>query len=90
MDILNDTARATHNDNDEKKSQVVELIKMAQDGSEEAFFSLKKIYDPLIEGRVSGNTLYEMTVDDIEELRGEALVQFCRAVCNYDLSVIYL
>ena len=87
MDILNDTARAQANDNDEKKAYVVELIKMAQDGSEEAFFELKKIYDPLIEGRVSGNTLYEMTVDDIEELRGEALVQFCRAVCNYDLSV---
>ena len=42
MDILNDTARAQANDNDEKKAYVVELIKMAQDGSEEAFLSLRR------------------------------------------------
>ena len=87
MEHFKDTAHVGYNDGDEKRSHVVELIKMAQSGSEEAFFSLKKIYDPLIEGRVYKNTLYEMTGDDVEELRGEALVQFCRAVCNYDLSV---
>ena len=28
-----------------------------------------------------------MTTQDIEDLRQEALVQFCNAVCNYDLSL---
>ena len=75
-------------DNDEqKKSNVLKLIKLAQGGSEEAFFELKKIYEPLIEGRVSKNALLGMTADDIEDLRGEALVQFCRAVCNFDVTV---
>ena len=87
MEFFSDTSVNSLLDNDERRAQIIKLIKMAQDGSEEAFFELKKIYDPLIEGRVSKNTLYEMTADDIEDLRGEALVQFCRAVCNYDLSV---
>ena len=87
MEYLKDTATASYNDSEEKKVHVVKLIKMAQSGSEEAFVELKKIYDPLIESRVSKNTLYEMTANDVEELRSEALVQFCRAVCNYDLSV---
>lgn len=71
----------------EKKKYILELIKMAQDGSEESFFELRKIYEPLIEGRVSKNTLHGMTAQDIDDLRGEALVQFCRAVLNFDYSI---
>lgn len=87
MDNFKYTANGQIEDEVQRRFHISELIKKAQAGSEEAFFELKKIYEPLIEGRVSKNTLYEMTADDIEDLRGEALVQFCRAVCNFDVSI---
>lgn len=87
MDNFKYTANGQTEDEVQRRFHISELIKKAQAGSEEAFFELKKIYEPLIEGRVSKNTLYEMTADDIEDLRGEALVQFCRAVCNFDVSI---
>ena len=74
-----------HNDA-EKKKLIVELIGKAQSGNDEAFFELREIYEPLIEGRVSKNTLYGMTAQDIDDLRSEALVQFCRAVLNFDFA----
>lgn len=74
-------------ENDKKKIQVIDLIKRAQNGSEDAFSELKSIYKPLIESRISQNTLYEMTSQDVEDLRQEALVQFCNAVCNFDTSI---
>ncbi len=87
MDNFKYTANDQTDDEAQRRFHVAQLIKKAQAGSEEAFFELKKIYEPLIEGRVSKNTLYEMTDGDIEDLRGEALVQFCRAVCNFDVSI---
>lgn len=87
MDIQREDSVKCDGADEKKKIHVVELIKRAQNGSEEAFSELKAIYRPLIEGRISKNTLYEMTSQDVEDLRQEAIVQFCNAICNFDTSV---
>jgi RNA polymerase sigma factor (sigma-70 family) len=71
----------------EQRQHVFALIKKAQDGSNDAYSELKDIYSPLIEGKVAKFSSYDMTSQDIEDLRQEVLVQFCNAVCNYDLSL---
>ena len=62
------------------------LIVRARDGGQDAFFELRGIYKPLIESQVVKHTLDDMRPQDVEELRQEALVAFCNAVCNYDVA----
>lgn len=71
----------------DRKQRILVLIQRAQDGSNDAYSELKSIYAPLIEGRISKFASYDMTSQDIEDLRQEVLVQFCNAVCNYDISI---
>lgn len=71
----------------EQKKHVLVLIQRAQSGSNDAYSELKSIYAPLIEGKIAKFSSYDMTSQDVEDLRQETLVQFCNAVCNYDLSL---
>ena len=72
---------------EDQKKYILALIVRAQNGSNDAYSELKDIYSPLIEGKVAKFSSYDMTAQDVEDLRQEALVQFCNAVCNYNLSL---
>ncbi|MBE6685280.1 MAG: sigma-70 family RNA polymerase sigma factor [Ruminococcaceae bacterium] len=65
---------------------IVELIKSAREGSQDAFAELKRRYTPLIESQISKHTLADMSAQDVDDLREEATSIFVNAVCNYDLS----
>lgn len=69
------------------KEELLALIGRASDGSQDAFAELRRRYAPLLESQVSKHSLSDMTVQDVEDLREEALVIFCNAVCNYDPSL---
>lgn len=73
-------------DKSECKNAVAELVKQARDGSQNAFLKLKSQYTPLLESQVLKHKLHDMTEQDEADLREEALVIFCNAVCNYDYS----
>lgn len=62
------------------------LIESAKGGDTEAFSALKVRYTPLLESQVSKHTLTDMMPQDVDDLRQEAFVTFCNAVCNYDFS----
>ena len=68
------------------KEELAALIIKAREGGQEAFFELRGLYKPLIESQVIKHTLEDMGQQDVEELRQEALVAFCNAVCNFDVS----
>ena len=61
-------------------------LESAKNGSNEAFSSLKDKYKPLLESQVLKHTVNDMMPQDIEDLREEAFVIFCNAVCNFDLG----
>ncbi len=61
-----------------------ELIARAASGSQDAFEELKGRYKPLLESQIAKHSLYDMSAQDVEDLRQEALVSFCNAVCNYN------
>lgn len=84
MDILNGSFDCRENDGAKNKKELNDLIQRAGNGSREAFEELRSRYNPLIESRISVHVLPEMTQQDIEDLREEALILFCNAVCNYD------
>lgn len=70
-----------------KNEKLLLEIQKAQKGNQEAFGILKDSYKPLIESCSYKRILPDMTSQDIEDLRQEALVHFCNAVCSYDHSV---
>ena len=67
--------------------EVLSLLKDAQNGDQAAFEELKKKYEPLILNQVQKHSLPDMTSQDIEDLRQEALIVFCRAASVYDLNI---
>ena len=70
------------------KEALTALIVRAREGGQDAFFELRDIYKPLIESQVVKHTLDDMRPQDVEELTQEALVAFCNAVCNYDVTSV--
>ncbi len=73
-----------HRNQTDNGGEVKSLIARAAEGSQDAFEELKGRYKPLIESQVQKHKLYDMTDQDVEDLRQEALVTFCNAVCHYD------
>lgn len=69
------------------KTQLNFQIEKAAEGSEEALNLLVNKYKPLIESEVLRHTNEGMTHQDIADLRQEAEIAFCNAVCNYDDSL---
>ena len=67
-----------------EKQEQLRLIKKASEGSAEAMSWLCDKYKPLMESEVRRHTDHEMSDQDIADLREEALISFCFAVCNYD------
>ncbi len=70
----------------EQKNQLLVHIKNAQNGSQESFELLRKLYSPLIESCSHRHIVDGMNIQDIEDLRQEALVNFYRAICSYDCA----
>jgi RNA polymerase sigma factor (sigma-70 family) len=68
------------------KEDLLFLIDKAQKGDQDAFGLLKDRYKPLIESCSYRYTSADMPTQDAEDLRGEALVHFCNAVCSYDVN----
>lgn len=68
------------------KEDLLFLIDKAQSGDQDAFGLLKDRYKPLIESCSYRYISSDMPTQDAEDLRGEALVHFCNAVCSYDVS----
>ena len=62
-------------------------IEKAAQGSEESLNFLVNKYKPLLDSEVSRYTGEGMNSQDIDDLRQEAEIAFCNAVCNYDDSV---
>ncbi len=69
------------------KIQLNIKIEKAAQGSEEALNFLLSKYKPLIDAEVSRHTKEGMNNQDICDLRQEAQIAFCNAVCNYDDSL---
>ena len=69
-----------------QREELKELIKNASEGSSDALSALYEKYKPLIESEVRKHTSPDMTAQDIDDLRQEAMICFCRAVCNYNYS----
>lgn len=72
--------------NSPSKETINELVLRAREGSQEALSELKVQYAPLIENQISKHSLADMSLQDVVDLREEALIIFCSAVCNYDCS----
>ena len=68
------------------KEEIVSYIKQAQSSDSSAFEMLQMQYKPLIDSQVHKYFLSEMSYDDAEDLRQEALIAFHSAVMNYDCS----
>ena len=69
------------------KLQLKHQIEKAADGSEESLNFLLNKYKPLIDAEVSRYTAEGMNNQDVADLRQEAAIAFCNAVCNYDDSL---
>ena len=63
-------------------------ILRARNGSQESFQYLRSKYAPLIESQVLKHKLADMSPQDVEDLRQEAVAIFCNAICTYDLSSV--
>ncbi len=66
------------------RSQIAAFIRKAAAGDQTAFDALNDKYRPLIESQTRKHSQIEMTEQDIEDMRQEALIAFCNAVCSYD------
>lgn len=69
-----------------EESELALTIGMAQSGSSEAIKALMNKYRPLIDSEVRKYTNERMTSQDITDMRDEAEISFCNAVCSYDIS----
>lgn len=72
--------------NNSKRESTLSLIERARCGDQIAFSELKDQYTPLLESSVTRHKSADMTVQDIEDMRQEALIVFCNAVYNYRSS----
>ena len=72
--------------NNNSNKEVLTLLENAQTGDQSAFEILKEKYEPLIASQVQKHILPDMNRQDIEDLRQEALIVFCRAVSLYDIN----
>lgn len=79
-------SQSVENNKTDIQLQTNALVLQAREGSQDAFERLKSQYKPLLESQVIKHKLHDMTHQDEEDLRQEALVIFCNAVCNYDCS----
>lgn len=68
------------------KQELRQLIKKASEGSDEALLLLCDKYKPLIDAEVRRHTDPQMSDQDIADLKEEARMCFCTAVCNYDYT----
>ena len=66
------------------KEQILALIRKASEGDQTAFDTLNDQYRPLIESQTRKHSQIEMTEQDVEDMRQEALIAFCNSVCSYD------
>lgn len=66
-----------------EKNKVFELIEAAQNGVQEAFVELKTLYRPLLESQITKHKAPDMAMQDVEDMRQEALITFCNSVCSY-------
>ena len=71
-------------DSEDSASELTELIINAKNGSSAAFEELKRRYTPLLESQVLKHTIADMMPQDVDDLKQEAFVIFCNAVCNFD------
>ena len=71
---------------EDENNYVTSLILQAREGDQEAFVSLREKYKPLLESSAAKRILPDMTVQDIEDLKQEALIVFCNAVLNYEVE----
>ena len=69
------------------KEYARQLVSRAQNGDSGALELLKDLYMPLLRGACSRHFSDGMQAQDSDELFGEALIAFCKAVLAYDLSV---
>ena len=68
------------------REELILLVQKARNGSQDALDALKHQYAPLIESSISRHTFPDMSVQDIVDIREEANIIFCTAVCNYNSS----
>ena len=69
-----------------EKEQINLLIKQAQNGNQDAFEELRNLYIPLLESQSAKHILPDMTSQDIEDLKQEALIVFCNSIRNYNFD----
>lgn len=69
-----------------EKEKIYDLIARAREGSQDALNELKSRYAPLIESQISKHSQPDMAAQDLVDIREEALVIFCNAVCNFDTA----
>ena len=75
--------------NCDKKTQELDIkssIELVRKGKQEAFLDLRNKYDPLLKSQVAKHSFPEMTGQDIEDMRQEALVVFYNAICHFEYS----
>lgn len=66
------------------RQKLVFYIGEAQAGKGEAFELLRRQYSPLIDSQVRKHLPEDVSYDDAEDMRQEALIAFYTAVMNYD------
>ena len=74
-----------HSRSDQREA-LIALLERARGGDQDSFSSLRDMYAPLLESRVIKHTVPDMTVQDLEDMRQEALIVFCNAVYNFRYS----
>ena len=70
----------------EVTNDVGELIGLAKQGDQNAFERLRLSYLPLLESQASKHIMPDMTEQDIEDLKQEALIVFGNAVRSYEVD----
>ena len=83
MNTINQDNQYTETDRD----TLIELIKRAREGSNEAISNLERQYTPLIVSQVSKFRSPDMNDQDVEDMRQEARFHFFNAVCHYDYDI---
>ena len=69
------------------KEEVKRALAKAQAGNQAALEFLRERYTPLIEGCACRFYRDGMSHQDREDILEESLINFCNAVCSYDLTV---
>lgn len=72
--------------NETSREKIIELLKRAREDSNQSFEALKRLYQPLIEAETRRHILSNMSSQDISDMREEAIIAFCNAICSYDIE----